>query len=406
MAVFRFWPQEYAISTSLPETVTFWNDHEAFIFLSLRTTGRAQNTFQEKVAHSRYGYLSFLLGNYIGFSKEDVVAYHLTADGKLDRFALPDHTQPYGTWSLVDGKIRLTPPPVSAANRAARNSLGFQWDGTRFLPVAAAAEQSIPAVGQKLTADSDEDSDEDEGTDYQFLNKTARQQFKAAGWHYKLLFSYNTDATLPIVLGDNSFDLSVEKSKIQPNSFGFDWLLGGAANVRLSGQKLGSAPALLWSQAGWRTVSKGEYEDLRREYGLQQYRRPLAWTWIVLLIFIVLWRYGSFLHVVFSFLTVKRRVLKNMATCYSFPPATPAQFPALDVAGLDHYTRELERWGSFAYWIFLWFLILRTVLLRSAACLLIRGITAGDALCRHSREAKLHCACAAASRAVCRTGGQ
>jgi hypothetical protein len=42
---------------------------------------------------------------------------------------------------------------------------------------------------------------------------------------------------------------------------------------------------------------------------------------------------------------MKRRVLKNMATQFSFPPATPAQFPALDLDALERYTREFEGMG-------------------------------------------------------------
>jgi hypothetical protein len=38
-------------------------------------------------------------------------------------------------------------------------------------------------------------------------------------------------------------------------------------------------------------------------------------------------------------------VLKNMPTQYSFPPATPAQFPLLDLAALDRHTREFEGMG-------------------------------------------------------------
>ncbi|PYP84897.1 MAG: hypothetical protein DMG65_21690 [Candidatus Angelobacter sp. Gp1-AA117] len=34
-----------------------------------------------------------------------------------------------------------------------------------------------------------------------------------------------------------------------------------------------------------------------------------------------------------------------MATSYPFPPATPAQFPRLDAAELDRYTRELQSMG-------------------------------------------------------------
>jgi hypothetical protein len=42
---------------------------------------------------------------------------------------------------------------------------------------------------------------------------------------------------------------------------------------------------------------------------------------------------------------MKRRVLNNMATSFSFPPATPAQFPLLDMAALDRYTQDFEGMG-------------------------------------------------------------
>jgi hypothetical protein len=42
---------------------------------------------------------------------------------------------------------------------------------------------------------------------------------------------------------------------------------------------------------------------------------------------------------------MKSRVLDGMATSYSFPPATPAQFPSLDLDALDRYTREFEGMG-------------------------------------------------------------
>jgi hypothetical protein len=59
----------------------------------------------------------------------------------------------------------------------------------------------------------------------------------------------------------------------------------------------------------------------------------------------LLWRFGSWIHILFTFATMKRRVLKNMATTFFFPPATPAQFPTLDLDALERYTREFEGMG-------------------------------------------------------------
>ena len=68
-------------------------------------------------------------------------------------------------------------------------------------------------------------------------------------------------------------------------------------------------------------------------------------VWLLVLGFLFLWRFGSWIYILFTFATMKRRVLKNMATTFSFPPATPAQFPTLDLDALERYTREFEGMG-------------------------------------------------------------
>ena len=78
---------------------------------------------------------------------------------------------------------------------------------------------------------------------------------------------------------------------------------------------------------------------------LLQFCPHFQWMWLVVLAGLFLWRFGGLLEALITLLTVKGRVLKNMATSYSFPPATVSQFPLLDVAALDRYTRELEALG-------------------------------------------------------------
>ena len=67
--------------------------------------------------------------------------------------------------------------------------------------------------------------------------------------------------------------------------------------------------------------------------------------WLFVLLFLFLWKFATWGHLLFSFGTVKKKVLKNMATAYTLPPAAPAQFPLLDTAELDRYTKEFEAMG-------------------------------------------------------------
>jgi hypothetical protein len=101
----------------------------------------------------------------------------------------------------------------------------------------------------------------------------------------------------------------------------------------------------LWNQAGWKEIPKAEYDSLQRKYGHPRRRSPIQYTWLAVLLALLLWRFAGWFHLLFTFATMKRRVLKNMATQFSFPPATPAQFPALDLDALDRYTREFEGMG-------------------------------------------------------------
>jgi hypothetical protein len=343
-AAFKFWPKKYKVVTRMPEAIAFWNDREAFVFLSLNTSGQAQNEFQEKLAGTRYGYLSAFLGSYIDFQKQDVVGYHLSADGQLDRFPLADRSALYGAWSLVDGRLQLTPPSFTSEINGVQQTVGFRWDGEKFISVSAPPRSATSTAPTKLTADDESDDDDDGG----FLNKTARQEFKAAGWHYKMLMGYTSgaaQATLPIPLAGSLFSLTLETTPATDLAGKFDYFTSGPKSIRLSGEKLGTAPRVLWNQPGWRTMTKAEYEALKLKYGRPRNQRPFAWTWLVVLVVLLVWKFAAWFHLIFSFGTMKGRVLKNMATTFSFPPATPAQFPALDVEALDRYSRELEGMG-------------------------------------------------------------
>ena len=349
LGAFVMWPKRCEVGQNLTQTVVFWNDREAFIFLTLNTIGRSRNTLQEKLESTKYGYLTALLGSISDFSKQDVVAYHLVPSGRLDRFALPEHTSAYGSWSLSEGELQLVPPaPLSGSSN--KTTTGFRWDGEKFAPLAAAApkpkaEQS--SSPSNLTPDDLNDNENDE--DLGLLGKTERQQFKDAGWHYKFLTGYvgnGNEATLPITLGANAFSLTIQSRSPGKNRAPlFDILSFGPRNLQLSGEKLASGTPALWTQSGWQQLPKADYELLRSQYGRSQRQAVPRLGWLAILLLLVIWRFSGWVHILFTFATMKRRVLKNMPTSYSFPPATPAQFPALDLDALDRYSRELEGMG-------------------------------------------------------------
>jgi hypothetical protein len=351
VGAFVMWPKSYKVGQHMTQTTVFWSDHDAFLFLALNSRGRSQNLLQEKVADTRYGYLAILAGGFADFMKQQVVAYHLTSTGQLDRFPLPEKTVTYGSWTLVDGQLQLTPPPSTS-----RDSVGARWDGEKFVPVAAAEKpqqqpQAPAAADSKLTADDLSDNENNAEEDDGFLSKSSRQAFKDAGWHYKVLSGYESTgntATLPIVLGENTFNLTIQTLPFaQAGKARFDMLTFGTKDIQISGEKLASGPQTLWTQNGWQPVSKAEYERLQAQYGHgRRGSQPVAsLLWLVLLLALIVWRFGSWIHLLFSFATMKGRVLKNMATSFSFPPATPAQFPLLDLEALDRYARALEGMG-------------------------------------------------------------
>jgi hypothetical protein len=344
-AAFVLWPKHYTAGQRIAETAVFWNDREAFLFLAATTTGREQNVFPDNVAGTIYGYLGVFLGGYADFNKPEMVAYHVAPSGQLDRFALPEHTATFGSWELTEGRLQLTASPVATGN-------GFRWDGEKFValsapPASSAQPKAAAAPNANLTEDDLEN--DDEGNDYGALPKSERTLFKAAGWHYKFIGGYvgqGSAATLPINLSGGTFNLTAESFPLPKNAgVRFDLLTMGTKSIRLASDKLAGGPQTLWNQSGWRDVSRQDYEAMQRQYG-RQIRTPLSSAaWLLLFACLLLWRFGSWIHVLFTFATMKSRVLKKMPTSYSFPPATPAQFPMVDLDALERCTRELEGMG-------------------------------------------------------------
>lgn len=329
-------PKRYLTAERLSEATIFWNDKEAFIFLDVSKMGRAQNVLQERMASGRFGLLAALTG--FDFNQQELIAYHLADSGALDAPAVPQGATLYGTWSLNNGRLQLT----ATANRY-RNLPGFRWDGKQFEAVPALTVP--PSDVGKRTVLTEDDSEDDEYDSSRLLNKKQAKAFRDAGWHWKTISGYEAggdEAALPISLHSATYNLLVHSSpRERPTQIYL--FVGGVSRMELSGGTL-AATRVLWESKGWQEIPRSEYE----RYAQKSVRRSLPWTiwlWLLLALFFMLWKLFAWGHVIYSFATVKRRVLKNVATGYSFPPALPGQFPQLDAAALEHYTAEWESLG-------------------------------------------------------------
>lgn len=334
-------PKRYSLGERLNQTDIFWNDHEAFLFLSVTTSGQSGNFLHDKLAATRYGYMAYFLGGASQFFEQNLVAYRLLPSGDLQRVPLPRDSATFGTWTLQDGQLQLT---SRGSGMNAHN--GFRWDGKKFVVVPQNAKPQLQTDGNPRL--SPDDADEDDG-ETGFLTPAARKLFKNAHWHYKQLTGFGTkdlQATLPIQLGGASFELTVISfPPPEERTTRFDLLAFGMKSLALS--KAGQEPSnqVLWSQKGWQPISRSDFEERAQRAG-HTASAPLAvWGWLVFLFVVMFSKFGSWLQLFLSLIGTKRRVLNSMATAYSFPPATPSQFPLLDLAALDRYTQDFESMG-------------------------------------------------------------
>jgi hypothetical protein len=336
-------PKRYTIGESLAQTYIFWNDKEAFFFLNASTTGQSANSLHDKLGTMRYAYLAFFLGGGPRFFEQELRAFRLLPSGELKPVPLPPESATHGNWTLVDGTLQLTPPP--ATGYLDRN--GFRWDGEKFVAVPFEKKSQT-----ELAADSrlspDDEADEDDGQTG-FLTAATRKAFKDAHWHYKQLTGFASNgaqATLPIGLGKDSFELTVANF---PRPTGgmvrFDMLALGTKSIEIAKSGDAQTKQVLWSQNGWQPISKREFERRTLRSGHAANTPIATWGWLVFFLFLTVWRFGSWGHLLLGVFSMKRRVIKNMPTSYAFPPATPGQFPQLDSAALERYTQEFESMG-------------------------------------------------------------
>jgi hypothetical protein len=339
VAAYRLLPKRYALGERLSQTTIFWNDKEAFLFLNTSTTGRTQNFVLDRLGKTRYGLWALFFGGGLQFMDTGINGYHVVPTGELKHLSLPPQAADNGDWSLQDGKLQLTPSAYEHENRT-----GFRWDGEQFVSLPAR-----PNAQLREDPTLSPDDEEDEGGRPGFLSPAARKAFKAAGWHYKVLSGYETkssEAILPFSVGKNSLELKITKLPRTPaDQDRLDLFAGGVERLEIMSGGQPTATQVAWVNRGWQDVSKQEFEERVRRSGRQVNPPYTMWIWLAVFLFLMIWKVTGWGYVLMNVFGTKKRILNNMATAYSFPPATPAQFPQLDTAELERFTRELESLG-------------------------------------------------------------
>jgi len=332
-------PKRYALGERLTQTTIFWNDNEAFLFLNTSTTGRTQNFVLDRLGRTRYGLWALFYGGGLQFMDAGLSAYHVLAAGELHQLTLPPQAANSGDWSLQGGRLQFAP-----SSNDHENHTGFRWDGERFVAFSVK-----PADPGKEDPTLSPDDDEDEGGRPGFLSPAARKSFKEAGWHYKVLSGYETkaaEAILPFNIGRHSLELKITKlPRTQADEDRIDLFAGGIGRLEIARGGLTPASQVVWANRGWQDVSKQEFDEHARRSGRPVGAPYTMWLWLAVFLFLMVWKLTGWGYVLLNVFGTKKRILNNMATVYSFPPATPAQFPQIDTEGLERFTRELEAVG-------------------------------------------------------------
>jgi hypothetical protein len=211
VAAYILLPKHYELGERMLQTTAFWNRDEAFFFLTIQVSGHSTNIAQEKLARVHFVFPLLLLGWNDMFYKQDVIAYHLQSSGKLDRFPLPPNTTASGSWARRNGKLQLVPTTLGDPP-----SYGFRWDGEKFIPIPPLGK---PAGANSIDSQLTEDDLEEDQEYPSLIQKSERQNFRKAGWHYE---GRGRGASLPLELGDHNFRLIVRSLPLSSSSFDFD----------------------------------------------------------------------------------------------------------------------------------------------------------------------------------------
>jgi hypothetical protein len=337
-------PRRYLAADQPSGIAVFWRDDEAFLFVDHHAMARSTNAVFERLPRSGWwSVLAAANGDWraLGHSTS---AYRLGGGG-IERYELAN-TVPAPAWDLADGRL------VARSRLPSDEAQGYAWTGTGFARLPAGAVAPSPRVSAAASPDKGartlEADDEEEDADAGFrgpISAEARERLQKGGWHYKHLSGYEgirQPAALPIPLPSGSVTLSLRSRKLADSFFPY------ATTVELSGDRFSPRTQLLFESGGWKEISRSEFE-MRSAASARPSRRSsfpisalvLLLVWLGLLILKVGGVAGGFL----SFLGLKGRLVKGVATTMSFPPAIPEQFPGLDRVRLDALSRDLEDLG-------------------------------------------------------------
>ena len=337
----RYW------AADLPSGIAvFWRGDEAFVFVDHHAMARSTNAVFERLPQSGWwSALAAAYGDWRAFG-HSTSAYRL-GGGAIERYELPN-TVMAPAWDLADGRL------LARSRLPSDKAQGYAWTGTGFARLPAGAVAPSPRVSAAASPSPDtgartlEADDEEEDADAGFrgpLSAEARQRLQKAGWHYKHLSGYEgirQPAALPIPLPSGSITLSLRSRKLVDSFFPY------ASTVELSGDRFSPRTQVLFESGGWKEISRSEFETRSAASARPSGRSSfpisalvLLLVWLGLLILKVGGVAGGFL----SFVGLKGRLVKGVATTMSFPPAIPEQFPGLDRARLDAFSRDLEDLG-------------------------------------------------------------
>jgi hypothetical protein len=337
-------PRRYWAADQPSGIAVFWRDDEAFVFIDHHAMARSTNAALERLPQSGWwGMLAAAYGDWraLGHSTS---AYRLGGGG-IERYELPN-TVLAPAWDLADGRL------VARSRVPSDTAQGYGWTGTGFTrrppeavaPSPRASAAASPDAGARTLEADDEEEDTDLGSRGP-ISAEARERLQKAGWHYKHLSGYEgirQPAALPIPLPSGRVTLSLRSRKLADSFFPY------GTTVELSGDRLSPPTQILFDSGGWKEISRPEFEARSAASGSPAPRSSFRISALVLLLLwlgLLILKVGGVAGGFLSFLGLKGRLVKGVATTMSFPPAIPEQFPGLDRPRLDALSRDLEDLG-------------------------------------------------------------
>ena len=333
-ATFELLPRRYWVADQLSAVAVFWHADEAFVFVQHHATVRSTNAVVDRVP--RDGWWGALAAMSVDWRPlgQATSAYRV-AGSALERHELPN-TVTAPVWDLEDGRL------VARARVPMENAEGFRWTGAGFERLRSHARAASPSSGVRTLSPDDEEAEDPSALDP--VTAEARARLKTAGWRFKHLHGYegiSGPATLAIPLRSQQCTLSLRTTKVGAYLFPY------ATTVELAGDRLEPRSQVLFDGGGWKKISRADLEARAARSPWPAPRSAFPTSAVLLLLlwlgFLIL-KVGGVAGAPALF-GVKRPMVKAVGTTMAFPPAIPEQFPKLDRARLDAFSRELEGLG-------------------------------------------------------------